>query len=145
MPHIIALWQELQARFGPTLSPLEPHGTHDWATDVPASTLLNVLTALQERGALHHLSAITATSREGGFWLLYHFWAESGLTLRVRVEEDKANIPSLRKFWPVAEWYEREIHDLFGLAFSGYQAIEPLLFSPEESREPPLRIKGGVE
>ena len=137
----IEFWSELQALFAPPLPDLQPHGVHDLAADIPVSALLPLITTLRERGVLQHLSAITAVYRDGTLWLLYHLWVGTGLTLRVcpGAEDDSATlVPSLREVWPIAEWYEREIHDLYGLGFLGHEQPEPLLFSAAEGDLPPM-------
>jgi Ni,Fe-hydrogenase III large subunit len=53
--------------------------------------------------------------------------------------------PSLSQRIPSARWYEREIHDLFGLEATGHRGLDPLVFafSPDSSRPRPgaaLRI-----
>jgi NADH:ubiquinone oxidoreductase subunit C len=137
----IEFWPALQALFDPPLPDLQPHGSHDLAADIPASALFPLIMALRKKGALQHLSAITAVYRDGALWLLYHLWVGTGLTLRVwvRGEDDSAMLlPSLREVWPIAEWYEREIHDLYGLGFLGHEQPKPLLFSAAEGDLPPM-------
>ena len=141
MATLAELWTELQMSFEPPLPDLQPHGTHDVAVDIPASALLPLITTLRERGALEHLSAITAVYRDGVLWLLYHLWVGTGLTLRIcpGAEENATTpVPSLREFLSIADWYEREIHDLYGLGFLGHEHPEPLLFSAAEGDLPPM-------
>jgi NADH:ubiquinone oxidoreductase subunit C len=140
----IKLWSELQPLFDPPLPDLQPHGVHDHAADLPVSALLPLITTLRERDALHHLTAITAVYRDDALWLLYHLWVGTGLTLRVcpGAEGGCATlVPSLREVWPIAEWYEREIHDLYGLGFLGHEQPKPLLFSAAEGDLPPMAPK----
>jgi len=40
------------------------------------------------------------------------------LRLKVRVDEDDAYVPSAVALWPIANWLEREVWDMFGVAAS---------------------------
>lgn len=50
---------------------------------------------------------------------------------RIRVKcfltEEQLTIPSVVNLWPAANWYEREIFDLFGICFSEHPNLKKLL------------------
>ncbi len=73
------------------------------------------------------------------FELIYHFLnMESHDRLRLKIDaEDDEWIPSIKKQWSNAAWYEREIVDLMGLKFSDSSYQNLLL--PEVSKYFPLR------
>ena len=57
------------------------------------------------------------------FQLSYHILSHSykeHIRLRVLVEEANASVESITPVWPAANYYEREVFDLFGVRFEGH-------------------------
>lgn len=64
----------------------------------------------------------SAVQTLAGFQILYHFsFDRSGviLSLRVRLGKKNPEIDSITEIIPAADWIEREIAELFGIAFRG--------------------------
>ncbi len=64
------------------------------------------------------------------FHVVYQFYSYThnvGLRVRVPVEEDAAQVPSLVPLYPSANWYEREVWDMFGIAFAGHPDLRRIL------------------
>jgi NADH-quinone oxidoreductase subunit C len=53
------------------------------------------------------------------------------LRLKVRVGGAAAELPTLVEIWPNANWYEREVYDLFGVVFAGHPDLRRILM-PED-------------
>jgi len=47
--------------------------------------------------------------------------------LKARVPANDAQVPTATHLWEAAHWYEREVHDLFGVTFTGNPDLSPLL------------------
>jgi formate hydrogenlyase subunit 5 len=63
-----------------------------------------------------------------GTWLLAVLADDGALeTKSVHVPDDPASFDSLTPHLPAAAWYEREIHDLFGLEPLGFGRVDPLV------------------
>jgi NADH-quinone oxidoreductase subunit C len=60
------------------------------------------------------------------------------LRMKVRLQGDDARVPTLTDLWPSADWLEREVWDLFGVAFDGHPDPRRLLM-PEDWDGFPLR------
>ncbi len=61
-------------------------------------------------------------------------------TMVVRLPVKKPVVGSLMGAFPVAELFEREIHDFFGVEFQGNRRLHDKLFLPEGYKgKPPLR------
>jgi NADH-quinone oxidoreductase subunit C len=58
--------------------------------------------------------------------------------VRVPVEEDDAEVPSLAGLWSGANWFERETFDLFGIRFTNHPDPTRILM-PDEWEGHPLR------
>ncbi|MCK5218718.1 NADH-quinone oxidoreductase subunit C [bacterium] len=60
------------------------------------------------------------------------------LTVKVPVERERPEIPTLAFLYGCADWYEREIYDMFGIKFKGHPDLCRILL-PEEWQGYPLR------
>ena len=60
------------------------------------------------------------------------------LSLRVAVEADAPLVPTLEKVYPTANWFEREIWDMFGIGIEGHSDLRRLLM-PRDWEGHPLR------
>jgi NADH-quinone oxidoreductase subunit C len=60
------------------------------------------------------------------------------LVVKAGVDEPNPTLPSVVPLWPGADWMEREVFDMFGIAFSGHPDLRRILM-PEEFTAFPLR------
>lgn len=89
---------------------------------------------------LEDYSAIDWPRRERRFDLiaiLYSFPHNSRLRLKIPITESEGPA-SLVGIWPTANWLEREIFDMFGIAFKGHPDLKRILL-PDEWQGHPLR------
>ncbi len=74
------------------------------------------------------------------FEVVYHLYSlthRHRLRLKVRVREGET-VPTVTPIWPNANWYEREVYDMFGVRFDGHPELRRLLM-PEDWEGYPLR------
>jgi len=64
--------------------------------------------------------------RFGVVYLLCSLKNNQRLRLKTRVEENES-IPSVESIWKVANWYEREVYDLFGIPFENHPDLRRIL------------------
>ncbi len=57
---------------------------------------------------------------------LYSFQRNDRLRLRVQVGEGEA-VPSVTSVWLTANWLEREVYDMFGVAYEGHPDLKRIL------------------
>lgn len=126
----------LRAACGDSVLALEQGLGQEYYCVIDAKHLLAAVEALTRQKGWHHLSAITVVVNADRIEVLYHLWMDGGLTLRASLPLEGATLPSLTGLFPIAAWYEREIHDLAGVAFLGNPNLSPLLL-PEGWRGPP--------
>ncbi|MFQ5830432.1 MAG: NADH-quinone oxidoreductase subunit C [Candidatus Methylomirabilia bacterium] len=129
--------------------------THDFRGDhtavVDRAGILEVLRYLKDDPELRFeiLMDLTAVDylkypgREDGprFEVVYHLYSVTHnhrVRLKVRVEEDDGGVPSAVPLWPIANWFEREAWDMFGIRFEGHPDLRRLLMY-EEFQGHPLR------
>jgi NADH-quinone oxidoreductase subunit C len=106
--------------------------------------LEDVLDAVDRvRGPLGHarfvdLTAVDRLSHEGRFELVYLFYSIDQHTwLRLKTRTD-GEAPSLTPLIPGANWYERELFDLFGIRFEGHPNLSRIML-PDDWQGYPLR------
>jgi NADH-quinone oxidoreductase subunit C/D len=58
---------------------------------------------------------------------LYSLSHNQRVRLKARVPEDDARIDSLMPVWEGANWFEREVYDMFGLTFNGHSDLRRIL------------------
>jgi NADH-quinone oxidoreductase subunit C/D len=92
--------------------------------DLPYKMLYD-LTAIDEQARLHREG-----QPESKFTIVYQllsFERNSFLRLKVPLTSDEPKIASITTVWPSANWYEREVFDLFGVKFSGHPNLRRIL------------------
>ena len=81
------------------------------------------------------------------FQLSYHIVSHSykeRIRLRVMVDGEEPAVESITSIWPSANFYEREVFDLFGIIFEGHPDLRRIMM-PDEWQGHPLRKDYPVE
>ena len=122
--------------------------THDYRGDHTAvlsrEGIVSALTFCRDDAALAFdlLVDLTAVDysrfpgREDGprFEVVYHLYSVAHnhrVRLKVPVEQDDAVVPTASGLWPIANWQEREVWDMFGIRFDGHPDLRRLLLYEE--------------
>ena len=75
------------------------------------------------------ITAVDWPEREQRFEIVYHFLSMP-LNQRIRVKahvREGEMVPSIVSVFPVADWYEREVFDMYGVLFSGHPDLRRIL------------------
>ncbi|MGN6509214.1 MAG: NADH-quinone oxidoreductase subunit C, partial [Chitinophaga sp.] len=86
--------------------------------------MLYDLTAIDERACK---SKYNGTCE---FTLVYHLFSferNAFVRLKVALRGEFPNTPSCTHIWPSANWYEREVYDMFGIRFDGHPLLKRIL------------------
>jgi NADH-quinone oxidoreductase subunit C/D len=144
--------QEISEQLGPAVAPQE---TLDriptfWVAKDRVFSLLRFLKEGVNRPfkMLYDLSAIDERMRQhrdgqpaSDFTVVYHLLSlerNEYVRIKVALAEDHLSLPSITPIWPTANWYEREVWDMFGIAFDGHPHLRRILM-PESWVGHPLR------
>jgi NADH-quinone oxidoreductase subunit C len=100
--------------------------------DAARESLVDVMSLLRETFAFEQCMDITAVDhpeRAERFDVVWNLLSLSrNARVRVVTTTDEENpIPSVHAIWPTATWFEREVWDLFGIAFDGQPDLRRLL------------------
>lgn len=112
--------------------------------EVPAESIVSVCKLLREEHAFSRLSTVTAVDRYPGeprFEVVYHLYSianKQRVRVKARVGSESLEIDSVIPVWPSANWYEREVFDLFGIRFRNHPDLTRIMM-PDDWEGHPLR------
>jgi NADH-quinone oxidoreductase subunit C len=91
----------------------------------------------------NHLSSLTAVDypKENKITVVSHLWSYQyfrQLTVKVDVDRNHPKIATLENVWKSANWFEREVFDLYGVVFEGHSDLRRIMM-PDDYQKFPLR------
>jgi NADH/F420H2 dehydrogenase subunit C len=69
------------------------------------------------------LTVVDYIEPDGELEVVYHLQSLENrfkMALKTRVKESAPGVPTVTTVWRGADWFEREMHDLFGVVFEGH-------------------------
>ncbi len=72
--------------------------------------------------------------KEFRFEVVYHFFSlkyNHRIRIKVQLGEQAPQVDTLTDLWPGANWYEREVFDMFGIKFVGHPDLRRILMYEE--------------
>ncbi len=101
---------------------------------VEAAKIVDVLQFLHDDADCRFVSFIDICGadypeREKRFDVVYHLLSPyKNSRIRVKVEVDEATeVPTAVSVFPAADWFEREVYDLYGVVFTGHPDLRRIL------------------
>ncbi len=134
------------------LSPLAADAKFDrneLTITVPRESLVQAGEAVKTAG-YNFLETVTAVDwypSEPRFQVTYHILSHSlkaRIRLMVLLDGEDAAVDSITPVWPSANFYEREVFDLFGIHFGGHPRLTRIMM-PTDWQGHPLRKDYPVE
>lgn len=138
------LLDRLTEKFGDQV--LETHQAHgDDTAIVRPDRLVEVVRFLRDDPviSMEMLMDLTGVDylgkKEPRFEVVYHFYSLSKnhrLRIKVGVDEEAPEVPSVVSLYKSALWMEREAFDLYGIRFEGHPDLRRILLYPEFEGHP---------
>ena len=133
----------LEARFPDAIA--GGHAEHgEPSLFIAAARIVAACRFLKDEQAYLRLSGITAVDwhpsdpRFEVVYLLHSLERNARLRLKCWVSESAGEIDSVTDVWRSANWYEREVFDMFGIVFRGHPDLRRILM-PSDWEGHPLR------
>lgn len=131
----------LQARFPDAAISEDP--TNEEALIVPAGRLVAIAQHLKEDPALafDFNMVITAADWIERVDVIYYFMSYTHqhiVALKVQLPNDALRVHTLSHLWASANWFEREVYDLFGVVFEEHPDLRRIML-PADWEGHPLR------
>ncbi|MDA8354144.1 MAG: NADH-quinone oxidoreductase subunit C [Firmicutes bacterium] len=110
---------------------------------VPANQWASVAHLLAEEAqlAFDYLQNLSGVDYEDYLEVVIHLTSLKhghSLCVKVKTDREEAQVPSVAKVWPAADWHEREVFDLMGIRFVGHPELKRILM-PDHWVGHPLR------
>jgi NADH-quinone oxidoreductase subunit C len=111
--------------------------------DAKPENLPALLELLKGRLGFFHLSAISCVDwlEEGQFELVYHVWSQKLkiiLSAHIRIPRDPGEYVSIYDLHEPAGFFERDIHEMFGVVFDGALSLDKFILTSWDG-PPPMR------
>lgn len=99
-----------------------------------ADKIVSILTCLRDEAGfkfvqLTDLCGVDYPERRKRFDVVYHLLSfKHNVRVRIKVQaDDETPVPSVVGVYPCANWYEREVWDMYGVMFDGHPDLRRLL------------------
>ena len=139
--------QELLTRRFPSVELVFSQYRDNHRVVVPREHLAAALSCLKTEGGFDLLAEITAVDyleyegaeqRFGVVYVLVNTAVGERVVVKTFVDDPDPELPSMYPLWKAADWLEREVYDMFGIAFTGHPDLRRILM-PDEFTAFPLR------
>jgi NADH:ubiquinone oxidoreductase subunit C len=133
---------ELSDKFPDAISDIDVPSPNRAVANIDATHVKEIMKFLLERG-FDHLSNISGVDYPPDrMEMVYHVTSYSSplvIALKASLPRDNPVVDTICDIYWNANWYEREIHELFGIDITGHPHLKVLLLPEEMEGEYPLR------
>ena len=102
--------------------------------DIVLSSIENITSVLKLNNickfrTLIDITAVDYPAKEKRFILVYHYLSmQQNIRIRIKSSIKEGQIvPSITKIFPAANWFEREVFDMYGILFSNHPDMRRIL------------------
>ena len=126
--------KKLTERFPGSILETHSHRGDDTAI-VKKEDILEICTFLRDDKELLYnfmmdLTAVDYMGKEPRFEVVYHLYSlkyNRRVRIKARVSESECHIDSIVPIWICANWFEREVFDMYGIIFDGHPELRRIL------------------
>ncbi len=141
---------ELKEKFGRKITEARVQKPRRIFVTIDPDSLIKVTDYLAKEKGFTHVSTISGLDLGKELGVIYHLIEENDLaitlSLRTDVPKENPKLPTLVKVIPGSVLYEREVHDFFGVVFTGHPDLSPLVLPDKwPSGVYPLRKEWKIE
>ena len=125
-------------RFGP----VERVRTNRIRVTTTPGSIKEAIAVAQEHLACERFITVSTADNAGAFDLIYHLTGphRTIISLATRLPREAPEIHTVSDLLPPAAIYERQIHDLFGIVFTGHPGLKHIMLNEDwPDNEYPLR------
>lgn len=127
------VFTKLKKKFETSILDVKREG-FELSVTVERPKIVDVLTFLRDQKDMHFkqltdICGVDYLGRENRFEVVYHLLSyEYNIRLRLKVTvNDGEFVPSVSKVYSAANWYEREVWDMYGIQFSDHSDLRRIL------------------
>ena len=112
------------------------------AVTIDKDKLVSGLNYLKSHSYIH-LATISCVDwiDDDEFELVYHVFSyedKINISVKTRIDRKKSKFVTIKHIWAVAQYYERDIHDFYGIEFEGNDDMDELILE-NWNDIPPMR------
>ena len=100
-----------------------------WWMNAPLLDVMAMAEVMDQLGA--RLGTMTGVTLDGGETAVIYHYVLGSAAINIRTHTRGRSLPSTTPVTRAADWIEREIHDLFGVDFSGHPNLTRLIRPPQ--------------
>jgi len=114
----------------------------------PAAIMADIVHFLRDKEQFDFLTDLTAVDRPKDplrfelVYILYSFPRNERVRIKTRIGDNEP-VRSITSIFEAANWLEREVYDMFGIAFTGHPNLKRILM-PDEWHGFPLRKDASI-
>ena len=138
-----SIFETLKGKFGDAVVELQSEGFSPAFVVVAPAAIRDIALFLRDDPALSFdsLMSLSGVDYKDKFAVAYHLHSmklRHAIGMKVFLPRETPSLPTVDDVWPAANFQEREVFDLFGIAFEGSKDLRRILL-PEDWEGHPLR------
>ncbi|TKJ42417.1 NADH-quinone oxidoreductase subunit C [candidate division LCP-89 bacterium B3_LCP] len=80
------------------------------------------------------LTAVDYIGKQPRFQVVIHLVSipkSQRIRIKINIDDDSAEMPTITGIYPAADWFERECYDLYGIRFAGHPNLKRIMLYDE--------------
>lgn len=137
------IFEKLKEKFGEAIIEIISGKNIDTFINIHPENIKEISIFLRDTPELSfdYLTNLTGMDYKDSIGVVYHLYSlkhNHRIVLKVKLNRDNPEIPSVERVWKTANWHEREAYDMFGVVFNNHPDLQRIL-CPKDWEGFPLR------